>query len=160
MSFNIEEIRSHSKFTYNKLIKSCVEKLAFNYLINEKNKQQKCSVINYQKLSMQEYLTSPLLNTVQKKILFQMRTKTYPVYQNIKFMVEDTRCPCCLLRDISNLDTMEHQLLCDVINVNNSSIVSGNVNIDMIYSEQISKQAEITRIFEEAMRKRKKILGK
>ena len=40
MSFDIEEIRSHSKFIYNKMIKSCVEKLAYDYLINEKNKQQ------------------------------------------------------------------------------------------------------------------------
>ena len=151
-----QEIKQHTKASFHKLIKSRVESLAFEYLMEEKKKQSKCSAISYETLKMQDYVFSNEITSFQKKLLLQMRTATYPVYFNIKFLVDDTLCPCCRLYD----DTMAHQLDCIVINNNVISVPNNAVSIEQIFSQDVRKQTEITRIFDEATKRRKIIINK
>ena len=151
-----QEIKQQSKASFHKFIKSRVDSLAFNYLMEEKKKQSKCSYIPYETLKMQDYVLSNEITSFQKKILLQMRTATYPVYVNIKFLVDDISCPCCYSHD----DTMEHQLECPVINKNVISVPKNVVSIKQIFSRDVRKQAEITRIFDEATKRRKIIINK
>ena len=105
---------------------------------------------------MQGYLIESPLTTQQKQMLFQMRTLTYPVFANIPFLVKDTRCPCCLLQE----DTMEHNLRCFVIQANTQimSCRATNIAISDIFSSEVEKQAKLTVLFDQAIRRRKIIL--
>ena len=151
-----QEIKQQSKASFHKFIKSQVDTFAFEYLMEEKKKQSKCSSIPYNTLKMQDYVLSNDITSIQKKILLQMRTATYPVYANIKFLVDDILCPCCFSHD----DTMSHQIECPVINNNIISVSKNAVSLDQIFSQDVGKQIEITRIFDEATKRRKIIVNK
>ena len=150
-----DQIRLCTKFTFQKYIKEKNHKIAFQSLMKEKSNQSKCSNVKFGRLDIQEYLKTSSLTTHQKKILFQMRTGTFPVFTNIKFLVKDTLCPCCLLFE----DTMEHQLRCAVINSNTKLICKNRMSISDVFSSQVEKQINITIIFEQAIRGRKIILN-
>ena len=75
-----------------------------------------------------------------------MRTAVYPVFENIHFLVEDTKCPCCFMSS----DSMEHQLRCSVIQSNTQIISEGNISIKDIFSPNVDVQAKVTILFEQA----------
>ena len=150
-----EDIKQQTKATFKKYVKGRIEKLAFDWLIKEKAKQSKCSSIFYEKLQIQDYVISNKFTTHPKKLLLQMRTATYPVFANVKFLVKDTRCPCCL----SEEDTMQHQLECREIHKNIVSVSKSTISISQIFSKDVNKQSEVTCKFEEATRQRKRILN-
>ena len=79
INMSSEEIKQLSKVTFQKFVKGRIEKLAFDWLIKEKNKQSKCASISYEKLQMQDYLTSNKFTTHQKKFLLQIRTARHLV---------------------------------------------------------------------------------
>ena len=95
-------------------------------------------------------MNSSHLTTKQKMLLFQMRSQSFPVFLNAKFLNKNTTCPCCGLEE----DTMSHQLNCSVL-TNNDLIRDPSVNIKDIYHEDDRKQAQITQIFEQAIKRRK-----
>ena len=153
IQMTFDQIRSCEKGVYKKYIKEKVRKFAFNCLMEDKSKQQKCFSVKFEDLKMQEYLIESPLTTQQKQMLFQMRTLTYPVFANIPFLVKDTRCPCCLLQE----DTMEHNLRCFVIQANTQIMRcrATNIAISDIFSSEVEKQAKLTVLFDQAIRRRK-----
>ena len=114
ISYSFEQIKSFSKLTLKKYVKNTVKSRAFQYLKEEKRKQNKCRNVEFEIFEMQGYLKSDLLTTYQKKVCFQLRSSSYPVYANIPFLREDTLCPCCLLFE----DTISHQLICSTLHLN------------------------------------------
>ena len=83
-----------------------------------------------------------------------MRTATYPVFVNIKLLVSEIICPCCGAHE----DTMSHQLECQVINKNMLALPKNAGSIDYIFFQDLSKQVKVTRIFDEATKRRKQII--
>ena len=128
---------------------------AYQYLREEKRKQNKCRNVEFEIFEMQGYLKSDLLTTYQKKVCFQLRSSSYPVYANIPFLREDTLCPCCLLFE----DTISHQLDCSMIHRNSNKICNSTITIEDVFSRNIENQAKLTSVFEQAMRRRKIILN-
>ena len=124
--------------------------------MEQKKKQSKCSEIPFREFRIQEYVISHKLSSHQKKLLFQMRTSTFPVFMNIKFLVNDTKCPCCSLEE----DTMSHQIECPVINKSTKCLSKISISIHQIFSSDVNKQVEVTLVFEEATMQRKKLLNK
>ena len=150
-----DQIRSCTKFTFQKYIKEKNYQIAFQSLMKDKNYQSKCSNIKFERLETQEYLKTSSLTTHQKKLLFQMRTGTFPVFMNIKFQVKDTLCPCCF----SFEDTMEHQLRCQIINSNTKLVCKNGMSIGDVFSSRVKEQINITIIFEQAIRRRNIIMN-
>ena len=99
---------------------------------------------------MQDYFNSTYLTTEQKMTLFQMRSQCYPVYANTKFLNPDPTCPCCGLSE----DTMGHQIECLVLN-NGDLLIDHTLSISDIYHKDVIRQAQITQIFEQAIKRRK-----
>ena len=123
-------------------------------IIKEKNKQSKCCSIKFDKLQIQDYLKSDILTTSNKQLLFQLRTASFPVFANIKFMVDDTRCPCCYLKE----DTLSHQLECSIIHSGTKQICNTNVHIEDVFSPCVEDQTKITLLFEQSIKRRKIVM--
>ena len=155
INYTFEEIKSTSKLAFQKYVKNKIKMYAFQYLQEERRKQTKCRYVDYNKFEMQDYLKSDLLTTYQKKLCFQLRTSSYPVYKNIPYLKEDTLCPCCLLFE----DTMSHQLVCSTIHSNTNKICNRIVSIEDVFSRNIENQAKLTSVFEQAIKRRKIILN-
>ena len=58
-----QEIKQKTKATFHEYIKSCVDKFAFKWLLEEKKKQSKCSTIFYERLKIQEYVVTNEITT-------------------------------------------------------------------------------------------------
>ena len=154
IEMTFDHIRSFSKFTYKKYIQKKIRMFAFQSLMLEKSSQHKCRDVKFEELKIQEYLISSPLTTRQKEMLFQMRTYTYPVFANIPYLVSDLRCPCCFLEE----DTMEHTLRCSVIQANCQLICSTNISITDMFSSKVQDQANVTVMFDQAIRRRRIVL--
>jgi len=154
LKLTLQQIKSMSKHKFKELIKSKIENLALKYLLKEKNKQSKCCSIKFDKLQIQDYLKSDILTTSNKQLLFQLRTASFPVFANIKFMVDDTRCPCCYLKE----DTLSHQLECSIIHSGTKQICNTNVHIEDVFSPCVEDQTKITLLFEQSIKRRKIVM--
>ena len=86
INYTFEEIKSMSKSAFKKYVKNKIKMYAFQYLQEERRKQNKCRYVDYNKFEMQDYLKSDLLTTYQKKLCFQLRTSSYPVYKKHTFL--------------------------------------------------------------------------
>ena len=89
---------------------------------------------------MQSYLLTDKINTAEKILLFQMRTKTLSLYAYRKYDHPDgnLKCPLCDTEE----DTMCHQVTCSVINKGLNWITRGTINIDNIFSNNLQIQTD------------------
>ena len=79
LQLSMDEIRGLSIESFRKQVKKAIDKAAFKWLIEEKNKKSKVKVLNYDRLEIQNYLECSQLNTTEKKLLFQLRTRMVDV---------------------------------------------------------------------------------
>ena len=155
IDMTFDQIKNQTKFTFRKYVKAKVKYYTFKCLMNEKSKQRKCCNIKFDCLETQEYLLNSCLTTQQKKMLFQMRTAVFPVFENISFLVENTLCPCCSMAS----DSMEHQLRCPVIQSNTQIISKTGISMDDIFSANVNVQSNVAILFEQAIKRRSIILN-
>ena len=73
--YTMESIKSSSKESFKKLVKEKCAELAFTDLMKEKAEKSKMKNLVYDKLTMQEYLTTDILNSQQKKLIYKIRTR-------------------------------------------------------------------------------------
>ena len=120
-------------------------------LIQPKDKHTRCRDIRYSRFEIQDYVLSKILTTQNKKLLFQMRTKSYPILENIPY-VKNKICYCCK----SYTDSLDHPLWCSIMTRCNPLVDRNTMlNIDDIYSTNVQTQSQIVIIFEQAIRRRK-----
>ena len=157
-SLNIQltftQIKQMTKEAFSKMLKEKIKAYAFKILMYEKSCQRKCGNVEYENLEIQEYLSHDSLTMQQKKLLFQLRSSSCPVFMNITFLVGERLCPCCF----QDYDTCGHQLLCKVINANTNMIAKGLISIEDIFSKDVDKQAQVTIMFEQSWKRRKILL--
>ena len=144
------EIKLMTKFTLKSILKKHTLQYAFEKLMSVKKSQSKCSQVEYNELKIQSYVTTDLLTTEQKKLLFQLRSGTYPVFANQKYLHSDILCPCCREED----DTISHQLSCRFQSDVNSQLDASLTSED-IFSQDIQRQCQVTMMFDQAMNRRK-----
>ena len=90
-----EEIRSMSKLNFKKLLKKKIYQAAFNYLESIKETHSKVMTIKYEQFKSQPYLNSYKFKTVEKQLLFKLRTRMTNVKLNFKSMHENKDCNLC-----------------------------------------------------------------
>ena len=104
----MENIKSSSKESFKNLVKKKCAELAFTDLMKEKAEKSKMKNLSYDKLAMQEYLTTDILNSQQKKLIYKIRTR----------MIETPDCygrnEICRLCNLAR-DEMSHVIDCVVI---------------------------------------------
>ena len=100
------EISTMKKSTYKQLVDSKIREASRKYLFQLKNKHSKSNGLQSYKL--QTYLTTNRLTTEEKKLLFQLRTRTYNCKANFKTQYgENITCLIC-----GTEDNQQHLLLC------------------------------------------------
>ena len=79
INLSFEEIEKMSKMSFKKLVKEKTKEVALKYLIQQKNSQSKISMMNYEKLEIQEYLLDGNKNTKLSKLIFKARGKSLEI---------------------------------------------------------------------------------
>ena len=110
--------------------------------------------MNYDRLEIQNYLECSQLNTTEKKLLFQLRTRMVDVKANFKNMHSDVICPVCGISE----DEQKHILECQALLCNISDITAEKVEYEDIFHSDISKQTSILKIFYNLWKKRKQMM--
>ena len=156
IKLTFDQIKQYPKEKFKMMIKDKVNKVSYIWLIKEKEKLKSVQNIHYLRFEMQQYLVTDKLNTQQKRLLFHLRTKKLPLFNNRKFEHADGDLKCPFCRD--DLDWEGHQLKCSFLVGNQSQIIQEKCDIYDIYSDNISKQITITLVFEAVYQKRKLLL--
>ena len=125
-----ENIVKIPKEEYRKIMKEKVHKAAFNQLIELKQKSKtKMKDVDYDKFEMQSYMKSSKLNLDEIRLLFALRSKSYPAKMNYKKMNKGN-LKCTFLCDSE--ETQDHIFeSCQPIQSRISYPV--NVNLKYIY---------------------------
>ena len=110
--------------------------------------------MKYERFKIQNYLESDKLNTSEKKMLFQLRTRMIDVKTNFKNMYMDKVCPVCEKSE----DDQKHVLECQLLSSNISDIATEKVEYEDIFHCDISKQTNLVRIFQNLWKKRKQLM--
>ena len=156
MKISMEEIRPLSEDSFRRRVRKAIRKASFKWLNEERASKSKIMNILYSKFEMQGYLQGNTLDTREKKLLFQIRTRMTDLKINFKNSYTELSCPLCARDD----DSQEHVLVCTVLLKNTSFVASGTVEYSHIFHSDVSKQSAITRIFLSLWNSRKKIIKK
>ena len=138
------------------MVKEKVEKTAFLWRIDDKEKLSSVKDINYESFEIQQYLLTERLTTQQKKLLFQLRKKKVPLFNNRKFEHKDgdILCPFCR----KETDCEGHIIKCEYLVGDLKQVIREKCEISDIFSHDINKQITITHVFEAAYSRRKTLL--
>ena len=112
---NNVNLKNMSKYKFKKMVKIKMENLAKQHLLKLKKKHSKLDNINFDKIRCQQYLTDSRLSPDESKLLFQLRTRMYPVKINFKNKVkkqgQNFNCKICKI----GRDDQKHLLQCLVL---------------------------------------------
>ena len=144
---SLEEIE---KMPYNKfknIIKIKIKEKAFSYLT--KKIRNKGKEIDYQELSMEEYLLpeNRMLSIFEKQKLFEMKNKMTNIPSNFSKSNMKYECYC------GNEENMKHIFYCKSL----SNGKEQKIEYDKIYNGTVTEQKEILTIFERNMKKREEL---
>ena len=154
ISLSLHDIKNLSVDSFRNKVKIASKVAAFEWLMNEKKENSKVMDMAYKKYQMQEYLVSSLLETREKKFLFQLRLRMLNVKTNFRNSVTDLSCPLCKHEE----DTQKHLLRCPFLSTNQP--VLSNPEYAHIFDSDVNKQINITRIFMGLWKMRKKMVKK
>ena len=94
------EIQEMSKTKYKKLVNESVNKFAYSRLVKTASEQSKCrdivKNINIENISIQKYLVTEELYQEEKQLLFNLRSHSFPVKCNSRYLFEDMSCRACM----------------------------------------------------------------
>ena len=156
MNITMEEIKAVSEDSFRRKVKAAIQKAAFKWLTQEKATKSKIKNIQYPKFQLQEYFQGNTLDTREKKLLFQLRTRMVDIKLNFKNSHTDLSCPLCAQVD----DTQEHVLMCSALMKDTYFVASGTVKYSDIFHSDVTKQAAVSRIFQTLWNSRRKIIKK
>ena len=127
------EISATPKSEYKLKIKALVNKAALNYYNELKLSHRKLDCVKYDKLQIQSYLTSSLLNNKEKSLLYCLRSHCHKSKQNFRKMHRNnTMCSfgCLEYEDQEHIFTKCRPILTQTGYVNNLSYqnIFGNLN--------------------------------
>ena len=91
-----ENLKLMSKNSFKRLIKKKVTQATIKFINNERQRHSKTKNLEFKKIKCSEYLKDNRLNTNQMRLLFQLRSRMFPVKCNFKNkFLEDLYCDLC-----------------------------------------------------------------
>ena len=118
LDIDLNSVTSMSKYKFKKIIKSKSREVAFEKLLERKEKHSKMGHLAYGELCMQNYLKSKNISVGQAQLLFKSRTRMTFYWENYKHGKMEQKCPLCK----DQIDTQTHSFNCN--------IVIGNIQIN------------------------------
>ena len=125
------------------------------YINNEKQRHSKTKNLDFKKVKCRTYLKDKRLNSNEIKLLFQLRSRMYPVKCNFKNkFLDDLNCDLCRM----NNDNQEHLLNCKVLkNAKPEIFQNSKVEYNHIF-EDTDNQIEAAKLFYKVSTLREKLL--
>ena len=146
------------KSTFKKLIKNHIADAAFKELMNTKEKHSKLDSIQYTEFKTQTYLKSNSeFSNDEKYLLIKLRTRMCEMKSNYKNKYNNIQCELCKV----SIDEQSHLFYCEKI-LQNCKNMAENVTIEYedIFSLNIHKQVQATRLIKEAWEVREQLIVK
>ena len=149
---NLDDIKTMKKEEFKKLVKEKCREISLAYLLEGNQEKSKMKNLKYYELSLQPYLTSNEITTRRKKYLFKFRTRMTNVGFNYGNKI---KCPLCHIED----DEQGHLFKCIIIKLHNKDVYNmKDEKYEDIYSMNIEKLTNISKICESAIRTRNKLI--
>ena len=89
-----EDIMNIPKVQWKKFVRSCIEDLALEYLIEENSTKSKTRHITFETLAMRDYLVQNR-NTALSKVIFSVRSGTFDIKTWNEWKYENLTCFMC-----------------------------------------------------------------
>ena len=157
LNLDFEDIRKMSKFQFHSKASKAMSKLAFEYLLKEKNKggteQGKVSHIKFSELKLQKYFIPNNTSVKMAKFIFHARCRMLDLKTNYKNRnYSDMFCPIC--NNPETTDSQQRLLVCPALCVSSEN----RVEYSDLFSTNIEKQLGVATILERNLKKRSTIL--
>ena len=137
-----------TKQKWKKIVKGAVKVSAFEHLTIEAAKLSKMKDLKYKKLEIQEYLKSPEISKQQKILLFKIRTRMVP---NVGYNFgQKVPCKICGLAQ----DEQQHFTKCIFLKLKCPELLVSDLEYSDFFGDNISKMAELSKIYEKLIRLR------
>ena len=133
--------------SYKQQIKSKVKSAAFSYLKEKQQEHSKVKHIQYDKLLVQKYMTSPLFSNDEVNLLYALRSRSTECKANFKQKYIHTNLLCTLCE--VECEDQQHIMRCGVIlsEFKTNEINKEDVNYEHIFSNDVQKQKVVTSLF-------------
>ena len=157
LKINPESIKYMKRERFKGYLKEKISSFSFEYLQKKKMGHSKVKDIDYPNLSIQPYLTDMSFTTAEKQLLFSLRSRCSSSKANFKSMYVDLLCNLC---DAGVIQSDIHLLDCVTI-INNCPQLAESVSAEHedIFSSDIKKQQEITRLYSRVFETKKILEG-
>ena len=143
-----EEIKQMTKSKYNKMLKQRIHENALKYLTEKQGTKGK--EIIYLNITMADYLLpNNNLSNFDKQRIFAIRNKMIEIPNNFPMGNKETNCSC------GEKEEMPHIYNCEQLSKNRILIVK----YENIYKEDVEKQFEVYKRFEENFEAREQIMN-
>lgn len=112
----IDQIEGTDKLTFKQIIKSKVQRKAFEHLTKLKDSHSKARKLRHKNLEMQRYLKPETedLTIIEKKFIFAARTRMLDLKGNFKSGLAEIKCRKCHMEE----ETQKHLLECPQLSDN------------------------------------------
>ena len=111
ISSDFNEVRSKTKMTFKKNVKTKAKEYALKMLTKQQEKHSKMKNVHYKKLEIQEYFETTAISLEQKRTIFRWRTRMEKFGENFRGVKGPIICPLCK----THLDNQALSLQCPVI---------------------------------------------
>ena len=138
-----------SQFKFKRIVKEAIQLKVMAYLFALQNKHSKSEKLILES-EMQSYLKSSEISTLNKQILFKLRTKMLNIKANFSSMNKNN-LQCSLCKDMSTTENEEHLLVCSVL-ANHPKLKDdiGQVKFEDVFSDE-QKQFRAVKVFKQIM---------
>ena len=149
INYTAEQIKSMSQFKFKRIVKEAIQLKVMAYLFALQNKNFKSEKLILES-EMQSYLKSSEISTMNKQILFKLRTKMLNIKANFS-SVNKNNLQCSLCKDMSTTENEEHLLVCSVL-ANHPKLKDdiGQVKFEDVFSDE-QKQFRAVKVFKQIM---------
>ena len=136
-----EEISKMKKEKFKKIVQEKISQLSEQYLTTLVEKHSKSENLSHTE-KIQNYLTNENTTVKQKKLLFLLRSRMYPVKMNFKQSYSDLLCSLCCKEE----ESQQHLLKCEEI-VNDEEVRHMiKISYEDIFSSP-TKQTEAVKVW-------------
>ena len=106
----------------------------------------------HKQIEMEKYMKPGQTSIQESKFLFMIRTRMLEVKGNFRSKWSDVICPCCKTEE----DKQQHLLTC--LSLNADGVITGSLpDYNDLFSDNLSRQVELSRIMKQRFQKRTKL---
>ena len=154
LSLSDEDVATMSKWRFKKLLRQKIRDAALQHLNNQALAHSKSIALVKTELKCEDYITDTRFSVSEVQLLFRLRTRTFPVKENLKNKYrDDLSCEFCRI----GYSTQQHQLECPVIKKFVPELAEQQCNYSDIFGT-VEDQLRIVKTYSEISRRREILL--